>query len=257
MSSVPLLGSYKLSLFAGRPPTQTTSHPFLLVLSYPTATRPARTLTVRIPFEASYHDLQSPWIATVDLSRGNPSSAHSNQAIQLPPKGQLTLIIQNEYNTPLRLLLFPYNLRRLPSNSTVLLRRFWYVGQKLKYAVHLQFASFPSYQSRKEHPDDDTVFDIDAPVEESRPKRNRNLIFLFREIRIVFASSSPEQDEELRVESEGEGNIFPWTHWPTRLPKQPNGTPRPKRTGRSSSLSAMSLPEPDILHSGSTTSRCL
>jgi len=255
MASAPLLGSYKLSLMANRPSTHTAAtHPFLLVLSYPTPTRPTRTISTRIPFEASYHDLQSPWVATADLSRSNPPSLHSGQAIRLPPKGQLTLIIQNEFSTPLRLLLFPYNLRRLPANSTVLLRRMWYVGQALKYAVHLQFASFPHSQNDSNHRDAENLFDDDGTAEQTNARRKANPIFLFREIRLVFASSSPDQDEELRVESEGDDNIFPWTHWPARLPRRPSATPRSTHTGRASSLSAMSLPETDsVLHSTQTS----
>jgi hypothetical protein len=245
MSSAPLLGSYKLSLLGKMPASSKASHQFTLVFSYPSPSSRSTTATLRVPFEASFYDLQSPWVATVDLNHGIAGHSQMDQSIQVARKGQLTLIIKNEFETPIRLLLFPYDLRKLPASSTVLLRRVWYVGGKLKYAVHMQFASVQVHEKVWPAPpadtqNDDVIFDLDLP-QEKRPRvqRSEKHLLLFREIKLVFASSSPDPDEEIRVESEGLDNVFPWAHWPTRMITFRSETP----PHGSSLLSAMSLPE--------------
>jgi len=225
---------------------------FFLVLSYPAPTKPSKSMTIQIPFEASYHDLHSPWLATVDLLHNHPVNLALDQAIHVSLKGRLTLIIQNEFETPVRLLVFPYDLRSLPCSSTVLLRRLWYVGGKLKYTAHIQFASFKTHDeihdiAPRGTREDETTSRISFPRKTTpKTQKTRTSLFLFREIKLTFPFSSPDPEETIRVHTEGLDTVFHWTHWPTRSHKLGRQTIKRVPQRKSSSLSAMTLAEEEV-----------
>ncbi|KAH8930168.1 hypothetical protein BT69DRAFT_986943 [Atractiella rhizophila] len=271
------VGSYENSLLSGRmsavPPSQPL--PFQVDIGViGTGSNVPKGLKcpphLNLDFGAQFYNTEdgngTPYVGTIDieqhyfdealgsdisLSNSTSSSslkpAPSFPGYQIPPKGQLQLIVKNPNRTPVKVFLVPYDLTSMPSGSKTFLRQKSYVvptsnsgspphtpglevqqqdGDKitkesLRYAVHLYFCSPPARGTRSSafkqrsnsnrsvsnspaHPESassrprSSTHDPNNPPRRQRPPK----IYLYRTVRVLFASRTPDSNETLKVITE-------------------------------------------------------
>jgi hypothetical protein len=116
-----------------------------------------------------------PFVGTVDLSvdpQGTPSPGY-----RIPSKGQLQIAIKNPNKFLVKLFLVPYDVSAMPRNTKTFLRQKAYSQSSplvLKYAVHLQLC-----------------------------RTDKNRVYLYNQVRVVFVNRSLDAREQLLTVCEG------------------------------------------------------
>ncbi|KAG1051063.1 hypothetical protein G6F43_006709 [Rhizopus delemar] len=184
-----LVGSFEESLFSGRmssqPSKPITFHCSLGVLGHgdckPSLKCPSHWSIV---FPATFYDLQddqsTPYVGTVDIQNHVQSNGIKQPGYRIPPKGQIQVVVKNPNKTAVKLFLIPYDFTDMPRNSKTFLRQKSYSEQAsnhpdvLRYAIHLHIC---------------------------RTEKKR--IYIYRNIRIVFANRIADAREKFKVICEG------------------------------------------------------
>ncbi|BGO98569.1 hypothetical protein RTG_00908 [Rhodotorula toruloides ATCC 204091] len=211
------VGSFEDSLLSGRMSSR-PSPPFPFVASIGVLGSSDAPLRLRcpahlhIPFEAVFYPssgeaITSPYVGTVDIEGhyfsllSAPSASSDSRKIpkfpgyQVPARGQIQLVLKNSQQTAFKPFLIPYDLSGLErggAGGRTFLRQKSYSVEgtddkgKLRFAVHLVFCSPPASSSKKSGKDGST------------PK-----YYLYRSIRLVFASRGLDLSDKLRVVHEG------------------------------------------------------
>ncbi|OAD72290.1 hypothetical protein PHYBLDRAFT_159114 [Phycomyces blakesleeanus NRRL 1555(-)] len=131
-----------------------------------------------IVFPALFYELKedehpTPYVGTVDLTDIPDRPA----GYRLPPKGQLQIVIKNPNKTAVKLFLIPYDVSDMPRNTKTFLRQKSYVEDHgrnhLRYAIHVQIC------------------------------RHEKRIYLYNQVRVVFANRVATLNEKLKVMCEG------------------------------------------------------
>ncbi|BGP07187.1 hypothetical protein JCM10049v2_003018 [Rhodotorula toruloides] len=211
------VGSFEDSLLSGRMSSR-PSAPFPFVASIGVLGSNDAPLRLRcpahlhIPFDAVFYPssgeaMTSPYVGTVDIEghyfsllSAPPAPCESRKipkfpGYQVPARGQIQLVLKNSQHTAFKPFLIPYDLTGLERDGAggrTFLRQKSYSVEgadnkgKLRFAVHLVFCSPPASSHKKSGKDGST------------PK-----YYLYRSIRLVFASRGLDLSDKLRVVHEG------------------------------------------------------
>ncbi|CAO3644550.1 unnamed protein product [Cunninghamella blakesleeana] len=126
----------------------------------------------------SHHSTIPPYVGTIDLTidhHKKPSPGY-----RIPSKGQLQIAIKNPNKGLVKLFLIPYDVSKMPRQMKTFLRQKSYSTSSssspsvLKYAIHIQLC---------------------------RTEKNR--VYLYKHIRVVFANRCMDAREQYRVVCEG------------------------------------------------------
>ncbi|KAL1923385.1 uncharacterized protein VTP21DRAFT_8365 [Calcarisporiella thermophila] len=176
-----LVGSYEESLLSGRMSMHPSSPsiPFIAqigVIGHGKCKHDLRCpghITVLFPayFYSLGNEDQSPYVGHVDLGTHIP---RQNIGYQLPPRGQLQIVIKNPNKTALKVFLLPYDFSDMPAGTKTFLRQTTATPTGgVCYALHAQFCC-----------------------------TDRRRIYLHKQLRVVFASRVVER-RDLRVTCDG------------------------------------------------------
>ncbi|SAM05103.1 hypothetical protein [Absidia glauca] len=116
-----------------------------------------------------------PFVGTVDLSVDQEGIA--SPGYRIPSKGQLQIAIKNPNKFLVKLFLVPYDVSAMPRNTKTFLRQKAYLQSSplvLKYAVHLQLC-----------------------------RTDKNRVYLYNQVRVVFVNRSLDAREQLLTVCEG------------------------------------------------------
>lgn len=177
-----LVGSYEESLLSGRMSTM-PSKPIMFQAQIGVLGRDCKP-SLKCPphltlvFPAFFYDLQNddlptPYVGTIDLSSVSPG-------YRLPPKGQLQIVIKNPNKTAVKLFLIPYDVTDMPRSTKTFLRQKSYFespvrrNNALRCAVHVHLC-----------------------------RTDRKRVYLYKNIRVVFANRVEDARERLKVICEG------------------------------------------------------
>ncbi|GAA6051244.1 hypothetical protein JCM3770_005889 [Rhodotorula araucariae] len=158
-----------------------------------------------VDLDAHYHALLVPTPADID-GAPDPLKLPRFPGYQVPVRGQVQLVLKNSLDTPFKPFLIPYDLTGLERGGhggRTFLRQKSYtveddgVKGKLRFAVHLQFCSPPTPHMRKDR----------TAAEAQEPR-----YYLYRAIRVVFASRGLDLTDKLRVVHEGPGESLHGAH---------------------------------------------
>ncbi|GAA5919424.1 hypothetical protein JCM1841_002380 [Sporobolomyces salmonicolor] len=242
-----LVGSFENSLLSGRM-SASPSRPLPFLASIGVlggSDAPARLkcpLHLHIPFGAVYYSsseglhTSSPYVGTIDLeahylsllSPAAPSAPPSARpakiprfpGYQIPPRGQIQLVLKNSNQTAFKPFLVPYDLNGLHRSGrggrTFLWQKSYSVDLehgdakgKLRFAVYLQFCSPPLVTSTSSAKRTKTT---SADRTDREPK-----YYLYHSIRVVFASRALDASEKLRVVLEGPAEMLYGTSRPAAV----------------------------------------
>ncbi|GAA5823559.1 hypothetical protein JCM11251_000680 [Rhodosporidiobolus azoricus] len=218
-----LVGSFENSLLSGRM-SALPSLPLPFVASIGVLGSPDSPARLRcpqhlhVPFSAIFYSppgevsAASPYVGTVDLDAHYHSLLEPRlpaeekdgklprfPGYQVPPRGQVQLVLKNSNRTAFKPFLIPYDLTGLDRDGrggrTFLRQKSYAVDEldergKLRFAVHLQFCSPPSSSTSSKGKN--------ATTGASEPK-----FYLYHNIRLVFASRGLDASDKLRVVLEG------------------------------------------------------
>ncbi|UZJ51287.1 hypothetical protein CBS101457_000607 [Exobasidium rhododendri] len=174
---------------------------------------------------------------SVSIKDCNTLEALSFPGYQIPPKGQIQLVIKNPHLTAVKLFLVPYDFTDMPVGTKTFIRQKSHVicpgtesvttspspgfqGRRsvgrdtLKYAVHLQFCSLSSTRSSRSRPSEPgfTTRGLDrlhyggrSEDPSQKTRKQKTLIYLHKNIRVVFGARVPDSTEKLRIVTETPG----------------------------------------------------
>ncbi|WRT67839.1 uncharacterized protein IL334_004813 [Kwoniella shivajii] len=200
---------------------------------------------IEIPFSATYYDLdnpessptsspsshsssnssKSPWTGNIDLEQYyfTTFSPHSHDPIEtetvsppsfpgyrIAPLGQLQILIRTE-QSPIKVFLIPYDLRKIPLGGRLLVREKTYrLGGRndhriLKYAIQLQFVCIPSHTLHTSH---DSLTTRQQRVNEAfngdqhgpPSGSGEKAYYVSKMMKVVFVSTPPHSTEIMDVE---------------------------------------------------------
>ncbi|GAA5889817.1 hypothetical protein JCM5296_002351 [Sporobolomyces johnsonii] len=232
-----LVGSFENSLLSGRmSATPSKPLPFLASIGVLGGSdAPARLKCpphLHVPFGAVYYSSEglhtsSPYVGSIDLeahylsllSPSAPPAPPSSRpakiprfpGYQIPPRGQIQLVLKNSNQTAFKPFLVPYDLTGLHRSGqggrTFLRQKSYSVDLehgdakgKLRFAVHLQFCSPPLVTSTSSTKRTKTT---SADRSDREPK-----YYLYHSIHVVFASRALDAGEKLRVVLEGPAEML-------------------------------------------------
>ncbi|WWC62486.1 uncharacterized protein I303_105082 [Kwoniella dejecticola CBS 10117] len=213
---------------------------------------------LEIPFSATYYDLfnpdapssppskpsfsvsSSPWTGNVNIETHyytqfssyvprNPlhpdtssmtTTPPSFPGYQVAPTGQLQILVKSS-NSPIKVFLIPYDLRKVPLGGRLLIREKTYCRNssqaqgndelsksKLKYAIQLQFVcvsanNMPDHRSRE---DDNPFTTRNQRISKSfvNSERLGKAYYISKSLKLVFVTAPPEKDEVLEIERKDE-----------------------------------------------------
>ncbi|KAI8885633.1 hypothetical protein K501DRAFT_284197 [Backusella circina FSU 941] len=180
-----LVGSYEESLLSGRmssmPSKPITFHCQLGVLGRGSDCKSSLKCPPHwsIVFPAMFYELQSdepiPYVGTIDLQ--DYAKERGKQGYRIPPKGQIQVVIKNPNKTAVKLFLIPYDFTEMPPRTKTFLRQKSYTKETphlLRYAIHVQIC-----------------------------KTEKNRIYLYKTMRVVFANRMADAREKFKVVCEG------------------------------------------------------
>ncbi|GAA5894536.1 hypothetical protein JCM8208_006267 [Rhodotorula glutinis] len=155
-----------------------------------------------VNLDAHYHSLLVLPPPSVDVDAVHPVKLPRFPGYEVPPRGQIQLVLKNSLDTAFKPFLIPYDIEGLDRGGkggrTFLRQKSHAVEHeehggkaKLRFAVHLQFCSPPAAPSRKGK---------SSNVHEPR-------YYLHRAVRVVFASRGLDLSDKLRVTHEGPGAV--------------------------------------------------
>ncbi|GAA5880463.1 hypothetical protein JCM1840_003545 [Sporobolomyces johnsonii] len=234
----PLVGSFENSLLSGRMSAAPSKPlPFLASIGVLGGSdAPARLKCpphLHVPFGAVYYSsseglhTSSPYVGTIDLeahylsllSPSAPPAPPSSRpakiprfpGYQIPPRGQIQLVLKNSNQTAFKPFLVPYDLtglQRSGQGGRTFLRQKLYsfdlehgdAKGKLRFAVHLQFCSPPLVTSTSSTKRTKTT---SADRSDREPK-----YYLYHSIHVVFAARGLDASEKLRVVLEGPAEML-------------------------------------------------
>ncbi|GAA5844159.1 hypothetical protein JCM9279_003750 [Rhodotorula babjevae] len=232
LSSGPFVGSFEDSLLSGRMSSASSAPlPFVASIGVLGSSEAPKRLRcpkhLHVPFGAVFWrepggeaTLSCPYVGAVNLDAHYhsllvlPAPSPDVDAVrsvklprfpgyEVPPRGQIQLVLKNSLDTAFKPFLIPYDLDGLDRGGqggrTFLRQKSYTVEQddlgggkgKLRFAVHLQFCSPPAAPPRKGKP---------TSVHEPR-------YYLHRTVRVVFASRGLDLSDKLRVVHEGPGAV--------------------------------------------------
>lgn len=187
---------------------------------------------VKLPLPAAFYhvpgeDLPSPYVGTIDLDAGLADRKPSG-LYEVPRRGAIQVVISNPEATGIKVFFVNYNLSDMPPRTRTFLRQRTYARKKdssgqaaaapcLRYAIHLRFVC-------------------------SKKRR----IYLYKDIRVVFAHRAPDDNEKLQVLLEGPQNPR-FAPWSSRL------TRRGSTTSSTSSTSSSRRKSPRTVNNPSPT----
>jgi hypothetical protein len=180
-----LVGSYEESLLSGRmssmPSKPITFHCQLGVLGRGSDCKSSLKCPPHwsIVFPAMFYELQSdepiPYVGTIDLQEY--ANEKGKQGYRIPPKGQIQVVIKNPNKTAVKFFLIPYDFTEMPPRTKTFLRQKSYTKQTphlLRYAIHVQVC-----------------------------KTEKNRIYLYKTMRVVFANRMADARDKFKVVCEG------------------------------------------------------
>ncbi|WWC96042.1 hypothetical protein V866_002909 [Kwoniella sp. B9012] len=183
-----------------------------------------------MPTKFTQSQCQSPWTGGVDLEKyyydsfsyPHPNPHHhphshvldtltrkneppSFPGYQVSPVGQLQILIKSS-NSPIKVFLLPYDLRKVPIGGRLLVREKTYckirdgMGENggkgvLKYAIQLQFVCIPSSSSRVNR----TRQSTSLPSTPSHAHDGKSY-YVSKSMKVVFVSTPPDSREMMDVE---------------------------------------------------------
>lgn len=213
-----LLGNYEESLLAGSLPLF-AAHPVDGFTADLSASGLVCAKRVRLPMAVRYYQIPeqeapSPYVGTIDLAGG---LAESKGRYRVPAAGVLQVLISNPERTGIKVFMVKYNLKAMPPNTHTFLRQRTFVGQSHgparspcasqspQYAIHVRFMSSKTGK-----------------------------IFLYKDIRLLFAPRAPDMTEYQHTTTEGppepvfapiERVITPRVLFPREPCSNPSGPP--------------------------------
>ncbi|KAI8086434.1 uncharacterized protein BX664DRAFT_335778 [Halteromyces radiatus] len=113
-----------------------------------------------------------PYVGTVDLTVDEDNKP--SPGYRIPSKGQLQIAIKNPNKSLVKLFLINYDVSQMPRNTKTFLRQKSYCSTSLKYVVHIQLC---------------------------RTEKNR--VYLYKQIRVVFVNRCMDAREQYHVICEG------------------------------------------------------